>query len=127
MKNVEIIENTYIPQKSRKKEVILKKENFSLYVGDLSVKVEEKDILNIFSKMSGLLSVRICRDVISKKSLGYGYINFKDTKYAKRAMKKMNFYFPNRSHFELWTCRMILNLSVVKVSKSQKQFFLFFV
>lgn len=93
MKNVEIIENTYIPQKSRKKEVILKKENFSLYVGDLSVKVEEKDILNIFSKMSGLLSVRICRDVISKKSLGYGYINFKDTKYAKRAMKKMNFYF----------------------------------
>ena len=35
----------------------------------------------------------------------------------------MNFYFPNQSHFELWTCRMILNLSVVKVSKSKKQFF----
>jgi len=43
--------------------------------------------------MSGLLSVRICRSLISKKSLGYGYINFKDKDYAKRAMKKMNFFF----------------------------------
>lgn len=93
MKNRDILENIYFPKKTGKKEVIYKKENFSLYVGDLSAQVEEKDILNIFSKMSGLLSVRICRDVISKKSLGYGYINFKDTKYAKRAIKKMNFYF----------------------------------
>ena len=45
--------------------------------------------------MSGLESVRICRDLVSKKSLGYGYINFKKTKYAKKAMKKMNFYFDN--------------------------------
>jgi RNA recognition motif-containing protein len=72
---------------------IFKKKNSSLYIGDLSTKIQENDILNIFSKMSGLESVRICRDVISKKSLGYGYINFKKTKYAKKAMKKMNFYF----------------------------------
>jgi RNA recognition motif-containing protein len=72
---------------------IFKKKNCSLYIGDLSTKIQENDILNIFSKMSGLESVRICRDVISKKSLGYGYINFKKTKYAKKAMKKMNFYF----------------------------------
>ena len=71
----------------------LGKKNSSLYIGDLSTKVREDDILNIFSKMSGLESVRICRDVISKESLGYGYINFKKTKYAKKAMKKMNFYF----------------------------------
>jgi len=74
---------------------ILHEENSSLYIGDLFPDVNEEDILNIFSKMSGLISVRICRDVISKKSLGYGYINFKDTKHAKRAMKKMNFYFDN--------------------------------
>ena len=71
----------------------LEKKNSSLYIGDLSTKVREDDILNIFSKMSGLESVRICRDVISRESLGYGYINFKKTKYAKKAMKKMNFYF----------------------------------
>ncbi len=72
---------------------IFKKKNSSLYIGDLSTRIQENDILNIFSKMSGLESVRICRDLVSKKSLGYGYINFKKTKYAKKAMKKMNFYF----------------------------------
>ena len=74
---------------------IFKKKNSSLYIGDLSTRIQENDILNIFSKMSGLESVRICRDLVSKKSLGYGYINFKKTKYAKKAMKKMNFYFDN--------------------------------
>ena len=63
---------------------IFKKKNSSLYIGDLSTRIQENDILNIFSKMSGLESVRICRDLVSKKSLGYGYINFKKTKYAKK-------------------------------------------
>ena len=66
----------------------LGKKNSSLYIGDLSTKVREDDILNIFSKMSGLESVRICRDVISKESLGYGYINFKKTKFKKTNITK---------------------------------------
>ena len=93
MKNKEIIKNIYLPNKTQRKVVPFINKNFSLYIGDLSSSVQEKDLLNIFSKMNGLALVRICRDIFSKKSLGYGYINFKETKYAKKAIKKMNFYF----------------------------------
>ena len=86
-----------ISRNSKKTHIYYQRESASLYIGDLSFDVKENDILEIFSKMSGLLSVRICRDVISEKSLGYGYINFQSKKYAKRAMKKMNFYFDKNS------------------------------
>jgi len=92
MKNSEKIKQFRLNYKTEKLKVFSRKKNTSLYIGDLSPTIEEEDVLNSFSKMSGLLSVIICRSLISKKSLGYGYINFKDKDYAKRAMKKMNFF-----------------------------------
>ena len=93
MENLEMIENSQLKNTFRTNGQFSKKQYSSLYIGDLAYYIEEKDILNIFSKMSGLVSVRIHRDLISKSSLGYGYIYFKNTKYAERAIKKMNFYF----------------------------------
>ena len=93
MNNSKILEEIQGTTKNRIQNLSVENENSSLYIGDLSSKVTENDILYIFSKMSGLLYVKICRDVFSKKSLGYGYINFESTKYAKKALKKMNFYF----------------------------------
>ena len=90
MNNSKILEEIQRTNKNRIQNLSVENENSSLYIGDLSSKVTENDILYIFSKMSGLLYVKICRDVFSKKSLGYGYINFESTKYAKKALKKMN-------------------------------------
>ena len=87
-----MIKNFKLGYKNENTKIFQSKKNISLYIGDLSQLIDEENILNAFSKMSGLLSVRICRDVISKKSLCYGYINFKNKDCAKRAIKKMNFF-----------------------------------
>lgn len=38
-----------------------------------------------------MASIRICRDTITKRSLGYGYVNFHNVQDAERAIDTMNF------------------------------------
>jgi polyadenylate-binding protein len=48
----------------------------SLYVGDLAESVDETQLHAVFSQVAPLASVRVCRDIVSGVSLGYGYVNF---------------------------------------------------
>ena len=48
----------------------------SLYVGDLAESVDETQLHAVFSQVAPLVSVRVCRDIVSGVSLGYGYVNF---------------------------------------------------
>ncbi|XP_051135725.1 uncharacterized protein LOC127254585 [Andrographis paniculata] len=62
----------------------------SLYVGDLRADVTENDLVEAFERVGPLLSVRICRDKISRKSLCYGYVNFWLPCYASAALQRLN-------------------------------------
>lgn len=48
----------------------------SLYVGDLDHDVNDPQLYDLFNQVAQVVSVRICRDVATQQSLGYGYVNF---------------------------------------------------
>ncbi|CAA0826461.1 Polyadenylate-binding protein 2 [Striga hermonthica] len=63
----------------------------SLYVGDLDANVSDSQLYDLFSQMGDVVSVRVCRDLTTRGSLGYGYVNFGNPQDAERALMELNF------------------------------------
>jgi polyadenylate-binding protein len=62
----------------------------SLYVGNLANDVTEGILFEIFKRCGAVNSIRVCRDYITKRSLGYAYVNFISIQDAQRAIDTLN-------------------------------------
>src|SRR4051812_29523121 len=62
----------------------------SIYVGNLDPRVTEAMLYEHFRTVGPVVSVRVCIDSTSQKSLGYGYVNFQGAADSDRAIDLLN-------------------------------------
>ena len=55
----------------------------SLYVGDLDVNVTDSQLYDLFNQVGQVVSVRVCRDLSTRRSLCYGYVNYSNPQDGK--------------------------------------------
>lgn len=63
----------------------------SLYVGELDPSVTEAMLFELFSTMGQVASIRVCRDAVSRRSLGYAYVNYNNAADGERALDELNY------------------------------------
>jgi polyadenylate-binding protein len=63
----------------------------SLYVGDLHPDISESELLEQFGVAGPVASIRVLRDAMTRRSLGYAYVNFHNVADAERALDTINY------------------------------------
>lgn len=78
----------------------------SLYVGELDPSVTEAMLFEIFNMVGPVASIRVCRDAVTRRSLGYAYVNYLNAADGERALEHLNYsLIKNRPCRIMWSQR----------------------
>lgn len=78
----------------------------SLYVGELDPTVSEAMLFEMFNLIGPVASIRVCRDAVTRRSLGYAYVNYLNTNDGERALEQLNYsLIKNRACRIMWSQR----------------------
>ncbi|KAG0342769.1 Protein phosphatase PP2A regulatory subunit B [Podila humilis] len=78
----------------------------SLYVGELDPSVNEAMLFEMFNSVGPVASIRVCRDAVTRRSLGYAYVNFHNVADGERALETLNYtVVKNRACRIMWSQR----------------------
>ncbi|KAL4067957.1 polyadenylate binding protein [Scleroderma citrinum] len=78
----------------------------SLYVGELDTTVTEAMLFEIFNMIGPVASIRVCRDAVTRRSLGYAYVNYLNAADGERALEQLNYsLIKNRPCRIMWSQR----------------------
>ncbi|QRW00002.1 RNA recognition motif protein [Ceratobasidium sp. AG-Ba] len=78
----------------------------SLYVGELDPSVSEAMLFEIFNMIGPVASIRVCRDAVTRRSLGYAYVNYLNASDGERALDQLNYsIIKNRPCRIMWSQR----------------------
>eukprot|EP00668_Euglena_longa_P002711 GGOE01003166.1.p1 GENE.GGOE01003166.1~~GGOE01003166.1.p1 ORF type:complete len:609 (-),score=140.79 GGOE01003166.1:595-2421(-) len=52
----------------------------------------KQSFFDLFKAVGPVLSIRVCRDIVTRRSLGYAYVNFQNPADAERALETLNYH-----------------------------------
>lgn len=92
LNNLMLADNQLKVNRAYQTQTIKNNDTFNLFIGDLSLEVNDEMLSNVFTKYNSLVQANVMWDMKSGRSRGYGFVCFNDRNDAEDALQSMNGY-----------------------------------